>query len=434
MNREVNKKGLVLITVLWVVVVLMVLVAAVGRTGRLDTRICLAGTEAVRCKWAARAGIETACAILNEDVKESDSLTELWSDNVEDFNDIELERCRFSVQVIDEASKLNINTATREQLLGLTYMTDEIVDAIIDWRDEDDTPSKGGAERGYYRNLRYGYEIRNGFFKTVRELLMVKGINEELLYGEDMNCNDQLDSNERDGDESPPSDNGDDKLDRGWVEYLTCYSYDNNTDSAGNSRVNINEGDENQLASSLGIRSSQAKWIVENRDNDGYESIGDLINQNSPKRAQQSSGNDSENAEPLDLETFANIADKITITGDSQIPGRVNINTASKTVLTALLGDNSSSEQIADEIINYRDGLLGGMVSIAEVLSVGSMKTETFKNIANYITTRSDVFTIDSFGVAQTGRRSTATVRTEVVVDRSSTPHEILYWYEGASN
>ena len=372
--------------------------------------------------------------MLNEDIRESDSLTEFWSDNVEDFNDIELERCRFSVQVIDEAGKLNINTVTREQLLMLTYMTDEIADAIIDWRDEDDTPSEDGAESGYYRNLQYGYEIRNGPLKTVRELLMVRGVSEELLYGEDTNFNGQLDSNERDGDESPPADNGDNKLDRGWVEYMTCYSYDNNRDAEGNSRVNINQGDENQLASSLGIRSSQAKWILDNRGNDGYESIGDLISQNSPKKAQQSSGGDSEDAEPLDLETFASIADKITITSDSQIPGRVNINTAPKVVLTALLGGNESAERLADEIIDYRDSLLGGMQSIAEVLSVGSMKIETFKNIANYITTRSDVFTIHSFGIAQTGRSSTAVVRTEVVVDRSSTPHEIVYWYEGASN
>ena len=93
MGTNGNNKGLVLVAVLWVVVVLMVLVAVLGRKSRLDTKVCLARTEALRCKWACRAGIEKAVGVLNEDTRESDCLTDLWSDNEEDFNDIWLQRC-----------------------------------------------------------------------------------------------------------------------------------------------------------------------------------------------------------------------------------------------------------------------------------------------------------------------------------------------------
>ena len=171
MSIEGDKKGLVLVMVLWVVVVLTVIVVTVGRTSRLDTKVCLAQTESLRCKWACRAGIDTAIAVLGEDPRESDSLLDLWNDNEEDLNDVELERCFFSFKVTDEAGKLNINTVSKEQLLGLYGMTEEVADAIIDWRDTDDSPSPAGVEGGYYENLRYGYTIRNGPFRTIREML-----------------------------------------------------------------------------------------------------------------------------------------------------------------------------------------------------------------------------------------------------------------------
>lgn len=434
MDTNGNNKGLVLVAVLWVVVVLMVLVAVLGRKSLLDTKVCLARMEGIRCKWACRAGIEKAVGVLNEDTRESDCLTDLWSDNEEDFNDILLQRCWFTVRVVDEASKLNINTATKGQLLELPEMLEEIADSIIDWRDEDDTPSEGGAEGGYYENLPFGYMARNGPFRTIRELLLVKDVTPELLYGEDTNFNDQLDYNEQDGDESPPNDDGDSELDKGWIAYLTCYSYDNNKDAEGNQKININEANENQLSRSLNISSSQAKWIADKSITNGndYQSIGDLINNSSPKTPQVSK--DSGDAQQLDLQTFSQIADKITVDDSEKVPGKVNVNTASEIVLAALLGGGDTAEQIAQEIIAYRETLLYGMQSIGELLDIPSMNINTFKNIAGLITTRSDVFTIRCVATADRNMVSGATLETEAVVDRSSSPCKVLYWYQGASN
>jgi len=432
-HKKGNQKGLVLVAVLWLVMVLLVIVATVGRTSRLDSRICLFETEEMRCKWACRAGVETAIAVLNEDFKESDCLTDLWSDNDDDFNDVALEKCWFSVKVIDEASKLNVNTATREQLMELPDMEQQIADAIIDWRDENDTPGTEGVEAGYYENLPFGYFIRNGPFRTIRELLLVRGVTEELLYGEDTNLNGQLDYNEADGSENPPADDGDDELDQGWIAYLTCYSYDRNQDAAGEERININEANEGQLTRSLGIRRSQARWIVENRSGNGYESIADLINRNSPREPANQTRRDSDQAEPLDLQTFAQIADRITVDDNDEVPGRINVNTAPAPVLTALLGDDDRAEILADNIVAYRAGLLDGMEGIAELLQVQSMDIDTFKTIANDVTTRSAVYTIRCIATADRSGSSGATVQTEAVVDRSSQPCTILYCYQGAS-
>ncbi|MHC4637895.1 MAG: helix-hairpin-helix domain-containing protein [Planctomycetota bacterium] len=430
----VVRKGLAIVAVLWVSVLLAVIVTAVNRDSMLDTKVCLAAKEGFRCKWAGRAGIETAAGVLNEDTGASDSLTDLWSNNPGDFNEISLDGCYFTVKVIDESSKLNVNNATLEQFMDLPEMTLEIASSIIDWRDRNDEPSEGGAEAEYYENLSFGYMIRNDRFRTIRELLMVKGMTEELLYGEDTNMNGILDFNEKDGDSSPPNDNGNDILDQGWIAYLTCYSYDRNQDGQGNSRTNINTASESELQRNLGISQGQAKWIVENRGN-GFNCISDLIKENSPKKAKDS-GNDSDEvqAEEMDLETFSNIADKITVSDRRRISGLVNINTASKEVIASLLGGDDEADRLAGNITSYRETLLDGMASIADVLNASSMTVKSFKKIAKYLTVRSNVYMVRSLATADRDGRDGAKVVTEAVVDRRSTPYRVLYWHQGVNN
>jgi hypothetical protein len=59
---------------------------------------------------------------------------------------------------------------------------DEIVDAIIDWRDPDDMPQPNGAESDYYLD-RFGYGAKDGWFDSVDELLKVRGIDSALFFG-----------------------------------------------------------------------------------------------------------------------------------------------------------------------------------------------------------------------------------------------------------
>ena len=293
-----NRKGLVIIAVLWTVVVLIAIVAVLGRQTRLDMKVCMARMDAVRCKWACRAGVEKAIAVLNTDETENDTLLDTWAENAEDFNDVMLERCVLNIRVVDESSKLDINAATKEQLMGLPYMFEEIADAIIDWRDADDIPSGLGVESGYYEGLDFPYRARNGPFRTIRELLMVKDVTEDLFYGEDTNFNGQLDYNERDGDETPPNDDGDDELDLGWISYLTCYtsqpgSGQGNQDNSNNNnqnnnaqasaKVNVNTAPEYVLSALLGgvedeNAVSTALAIIDYRESteNGIENISDL--------------------------------------------------------------------------------------------------------------------------------------------------------------
>jgi len=99
-----------------------------------------------------------------------------------------------------------------------------------------------------------------------------------------------------------------------------------------------------------------------------------------------------------------------------------------------LLGGDEAGMQLAEQIVAYREEQLYGMESIADVLQFGGMSVDTFKKIADLITVRSDVYTIRCFAGATRASNDGLTIRTEAVVDRSSTPYEILYWYQGARN
>ncbi len=167
--------------------------------------------------------------------------------------------------ITDEASKLNLNTATDAQLLKLVETVvagqkegesdidpQAIVDAIIDWRDADSKPTgeAGDTEDAYYRSLDKPYRVKNGPFSTVEELLLVKGVTGQVLFGEDFDRNGLLTPNEDDGDKSFPPDNQDGVLNRGLDPYLTVLSYEGNTSNDNRPRISL-FSDEATLAKDL---------------------------------------------------------------------------------------------------------------------------------------------------------------------------------------
>jgi general secretion pathway protein K len=62
---------------------------------------------------------------------------------------------------------------------------DTIVDSIMDWKDPDDLHRLHGAESDYYMSLPNPYKAKDANFDTLEELLLVKGMTPEILYGND---------------------------------------------------------------------------------------------------------------------------------------------------------------------------------------------------------------------------------------------------------
>ena len=112
----------------------------------------------------------------------------------------------------------------------------------------------------------------------------------------------------------------------------------------------------------------------------------------------------------------------------------MNINTASDIVLAALLGGGDEAERTAQSIIAYRETLSEGIEDVSELTEQGVLNQDDFGKLENYITTSSNIFMIRCFATANRNGLSGTTLQTEAVVDRSSTPSKILFWYQETSN
>lgn len=162
--------------------------------------------------------------------------------------------------LMDESAKLNLNLLDRLKLedaqvkallMNIPNMTEETIDAMLDWIDTDDTRRPYGAESETYEALVPPYKAKNGPLESIDELLLVQGVTPALLHGEDANRNGLLDPNENDGDVSPPLDNADGVLDHGWVAYLTAYSRESNRRADGSKKIDLNNGLLTELYDSL---------------------------------------------------------------------------------------------------------------------------------------------------------------------------------------
>lgn len=119
----------------------------------------------------------------------SDPFTDPWRDPDELLvPEMAFGDATFTLHVRDAAAALNLNAADAEMLmgffaqgLGVDYAhADRLTQAILDWRDEDDLPRIGGAERDDY--IRAGAPVlpRNGPFARVDELRHVMGMTPEI--------------------------------------------------------------------------------------------------------------------------------------------------------------------------------------------------------------------------------------------------------------
>lgn len=141
-------------------------------------------------------------------------------------------------------------------LMGLPGMTIDVAEAILDWLDEDDDPRPNGCEADYYMTLPTPYTPKNGPIDSIEELLLVRGVTPEMLFGVDSNRNGLVDAAEQQlGDVDPFG-----PLALGWVSFLTVYSMEANKRSDGSPRINVNQDDLEQLYEQLLDATGNDDW------------------------------------------------------------------------------------------------------------------------------------------------------------------------------
>ena len=181
----------------WALLFLSFLCLTLGRT--VSARLNIAGYFKDRAAdhYLAKAGVQAAIQVLNDDQTQYDSLNDAWSDNEILFKDVNLPTGKYSVSyrspqlkygLTDEERKININTASEDTLTALLVIAgcpdpeaDQLASCIIDWRDEDSEPLTGGAEDIYYNSLSVPYSCKDAGFQSPEELLLVKGMNDEIF-------------------------------------------------------------------------------------------------------------------------------------------------------------------------------------------------------------------------------------------------------------
>ncbi|MDR3460389.1 MAG: type II secretion system protein GspK [Verrucomicrobiae bacterium] len=367
--------------------------------------------------------------------------------------------------LIDEGGKINLNNANTNTLAYLPNMTMDFSDAIQDWR------GTNGIVSLNYASL--GYLPKNAPFESVDELRLVYGADISLLAGEDLNRNGVLDKNEKDL-------NGNGELDPGLFEYTTVYTREPNFHSDGTTLTNVND-------SNLG-QSALTTELTALFRNDGVSSPGPLASRlatylrpttggtsgtgntgrtggaGSTGRTGSTGGTGGTGStggtggtastgstgsgstttrkvnglfdfavlcrqNGMSADDFGRIVSDVTTSTNTYLRGRINVNTASADVLTAVfMGlnvDQQTAEGAAQTLVTYRQQNPDNLASVAWVYdALGSSTVVQTLQRGDYITTHSFQFTADIAGVGAFGRGYR---RVRFIFDVSDGSPKILY-------
>jgi general secretion pathway protein K len=198
-TRKDGERGIALLMVIWIFMILSVLSAEFSRAMRDDAFATQNLAEEIQARGVAFAGINRAIYLMlhsrqdnTDDVDPNAVPVDAPAPWLPDgqWHEEPYWGGTYGVRIFDEGGKISLNRAD-EQLLrkvfeaqGLdTDAQEELVDAIIDWRDSDDMHRLHGAEDEYYLKLPEPYRAKNGPFDSVDELLQVRGITRELFFG-----------------------------------------------------------------------------------------------------------------------------------------------------------------------------------------------------------------------------------------------------------
>lgn len=505
-NRR--RRGVVLFAVLLIIVLLTLAAYKYNDWMLAESRAIDSSIRASQARAFALSGVHYVAAMLAADGGEALSGNP-W-DNADMFQHIEVpvsgqnpRTGRFSVLslrtpdevsaggqpyrfgVTCESGKINLNSllaldkgrgeAGRKLLMALPNMTDEIANAILDWIDPDETPRTNGAENEYYTAQDPPYRCKNGPMDSLEELLLVRGVTPQLLFGNDRNRNGVIDPDEGDGD-----------ADLGWQVYLTVYSREVNVDPDGNPRIFLGGTDiaamNEKLVQAVGeelatfiaaaqlygltssssgrggstasksttttttppsqadISAAQAK-ITEDLGNSSSKkpkkisSLWDLVNgtvnvtigtgQQQKTVAYPSPLNDPARQREL----MPKLWEYCTTSNNMDLTPRININTAPQAVLMGLKDAVGMAESSVSDLLGRRPQPGASAEEIYAtpmwLLTELQLSVSTLKKMDPYITTRSQVYRMQVVGYFDKGG---PTARVEAVVDTNQGRPRILYF------
>jgi type II secretory pathway component PulK len=227
-----SQRGSVIVIALWAIGIAAIVTSSIQVFAQRQSLLGIEVRDRVQARWAARAGIESSIAVMSDHTARPvprDAFAMLQ--NLEYVATGESGNATWDIRhhadgqdwagPMDEHSKFNINSEDNSIfILVIDDMAFGVLEAILDWIDEDDEPRTLGVERDYYLSLETSYEPRNGLLRSIAELELIAGVMPDDVRGEDWNVNFRLDPNEDDGGDSLPWDEPDNWLEGGWASLL----------------------------------------------------------------------------------------------------------------------------------------------------------------------------------------------------------------------
>ena len=183
---KTSNRGSALLAVLWLSAALAAIAFSVSSSVRAETGRVSTAADGLRAWYIATGAVERGMQwmLWGTDYRRVDG-SAFWDYNQPQMT-MSFPSADAIVEVIPESAKLNINTATPDDLLRVVLAVSgepdrarQIVDAILDWRG----PGNGSGFDSYYFSIDPTFRARHASFEEIEELLLVHGMTPELFYG-----------------------------------------------------------------------------------------------------------------------------------------------------------------------------------------------------------------------------------------------------------
>jgi DNA uptake protein ComE-like DNA-binding protein len=349
--------------------------------------------------------------------------------DAKDFQDVPLGRGKFQVfrrapqeegggiiyGISDEESRLNLNTASPNQLTNLAGMTTDILGAIMclaQPRCQDTAQAANQDPATRAEPIRIitcpsGRRIwrATALSKPCGSCSWCAASPPRLLLGNDDNQNGFLDSDDDPADQGPPGSKPPPPPNPGWAALLTVTDTDKDVDASGKDRVNPQTADEATLLTVPGItrtlpgrlsptaaRTSCKVWTIffpsRRKIKPRRRTEMPEAGANQPGN-QNGSGNSGSPVISQDL--LEQIADGLTLASGTDLPGLININTASLDVLICLPGVDGpgAGDHQLSKSTGYFDNVAGtsegGRDDARHFQASGSAGHGPLRNLPHYL-------------------------------------------------
>ena len=185
MIRDGSEAGIALIAVLWTLILLSIIAAALSLETRSSTRIARNMAENATARAAADSGIQRAILDLETPTGAATDAKKFRADGT--VYAWRFANCTVHISVRDESSKIDLNKAPEPLFAALFTSIGvdpgpalSLAEAIADFRDADNLPRLSGAEQAAYRDAGLAWGPKNAPFQAIEELQQVLGMKNEI--------------------------------------------------------------------------------------------------------------------------------------------------------------------------------------------------------------------------------------------------------------